>query len=407
MATDLYRQKLAEQDPAVRKYCGELELTIISAKDLAAKANPYVKITVFSLKHVHPAENHGKTSIAKNTKSPEWGEKFRFTYGTGKSTDDLLLLEVWGHNSVRNEKFLGHILIPVSKMAEDVDNNLDEKLRKHLGKYKDEPVSGRIQVNVRLLNNYFLQRCKLFKEAKDEDSSIKEQEAQLAKRATLGHETTEAIIKAFRERTGLRSGASITRKVFVKLLESLDEGLQKAIEAQVPEPDILFDMLDVHHDNRLDLEEVVLGLSTMASGSLEEKASLVFMAMDTDGSGTLNREELKEQYKNMLACMKKHVKREVVDWVWRNKHIDLGWKNAEKLAKGAVKGMSQAITLEVLLPESETELDLNTWKKLVLEKKGAKYLVSPELFIEDNGPELLGVIEKSLDEELPVMSFRW
>jgi len=60
----------------------------------------------------------------------------------------------------------------------------------------------------------------------------------------------------------------------------------------------------------------------------------------------------------MLACMKKHVKREVVDWVWRNKHIDLGWKNAEKLAKGAVKGMSQAITLEVLLPESETELDL-------------------------------------------------
>jgi len=60
----------------------------------------------------------------------------------------------------------------------------------------------------------------------------------------------------------------------------------------------LFELLDANHDAALDFSEVVAGYAALATGSLKEKATLVFHVFDTDRDGYISKDDL------MKGCQK-------------------------------------------------------------------------------------------------------
>jgi len=77
--------------------------------------------------------------------------------------------------------------------------------------------------------------------------------------------------------------------------------LQK-VHAKFPHPgleddyfrDNLWQLFDTNHDNKLQFDECVSGLSVLSKGDFKQKASLVFDSIDLNGDGFLTHDELKK-----------------------------------------------------------------------------------------------------------------
>jgi len=73
--------------------------------------------------------------------------------------------------------------------------------------------------------------------------------------------------------------------------------------AQSPAMHRLFKALDQNHDNKLDFREMIVGLSILAKGTLDEKLELLFKSFDVDNTGYITQAQLESLITSVSAQM--------------------------------------------------------------------------------------------------------
>lgn len=373
-------------------YAGALSLTVLSANGLAAKegkADPYVSIYVVSPSDAHHPEEQGKTRVIKRDTEPSWDQSFDFNFGSATSRDDRLRLEVWDYNSIMRDKFMGQAelsLVPGDKLEEGVEIEVELPLGQREGKSK-ETVSGTIKIKAKLASDYHRQRAERDEAEAKKAQEDKEKEEKLIEQVRLSHSSAEALIAAFKRRASSSSGG-INRYDFSTVYDSLDSASRAAIAKHVAGSDALFECLDLNHDGSLDLEEVLFGLSTLATGSLDDKAELVFKAMDLDNSGFLDKEEVKKQSEKLFKAFCAFTKQAVNDIIYKKYHRTFPDYQLQPIMDSLSAPLKEKLTVDGVFTifqrgdtDNDGQLSLDEWRALVKSDEFAQWLVSPETYV--------------------------
>eukprot|EP01121_Diplochlamys_sp_Union-15-3_P000515 TRINITY_DN1044_c0_g1_i1.p1 TRINITY_DN1044_c0_g1~~TRINITY_DN1044_c0_g1_i1.p1 ORF type:complete len:239 (+),score=41.53 TRINITY_DN1044_c0_g1_i1:61-777(+) len=68
---------------------------------------------------------------------------------------------------------------------------------------------------------------------------------------------------------------------------------------------LIFVLFDVDHDDKIDIQELVSGVSILARGDEKEKQVLIFKVFDLDKNGYLTRSEVEKQLKKLMVLFSK------------------------------------------------------------------------------------------------------
>jgi Ca2+-binding EF-hand superfamily protein len=307
----------------------------------------------------------------------------------------VLRLEVWDFNSVRHDKFMGLADFKLSDLVEGEETQTELPLKEHEGKHKKETVSGTITIKATLKQDYHKQRAE--RAAKlEHDAELKRQEEELATKKQqeedeklisqvhLSHEGAMGLVRAFHKSA---KEDTITRASLKSVFEGLDSLSQDAIIAQVGEPDTLFDFLDLNHDGELDLREVLFGISTLAMGSFDEKADLVFQTMDIDGNGIVSQAEFERHFQRINNSVRNYLKKGISEVVYRSYGVKLQNKDLDDLTDilmEQVKGVLNADKMK------NAALTRERWREIVKEiPDAAELLICPQVTVKKMGPDLI------------------
>jgi Ca2+-binding EF-hand superfamily protein len=211
----------------------------------------------------------------------------------------------------------------------------------------------------------------------------------LAAQCHLPPEQVKQLVKAFQKKN--KKGKPINRDVFMHVLSKLDYSLRAKSPLLVNHEnlDVLFSMLDVNHDGALDVSEVVLGLSILAMGSLEEKAELVFKAMDLDNNGTLNRAEVAKQFDKLLAVFQKEMTGEIMRVLYEKYRsvpskttIDAVMTPALAPVREMFATQGIAFVFQDVDTDKDDQISLVEWKAAVEKNEMVQWLICPERYVE-------------------------
>lgn len=213
--------------------------------------------------------------------------------------------------------------------------------------------------------------------------------AELAAQCHLSPDQVKHLVKAFQKKN--KKGKPINKEVFMHVLGKLDYSLRAKSPLLVNHEnlDILYSTLDVNHDGTLDVSEVVLGLSILAMGTLEEKAELVFKAMDLDGNGTLSRAEVEKQFDKLLAVFQKEMTGEIMRVLYEKYRSVPSKTTIEAVMTPALEPVRQMFTtqgIDFVFKDVDTNRDdqisLAEWKAAVENNEMVQWLICPERYVD-------------------------
>jgi len=387
---------------------GQLNLTVVSAQGLAGKenrANPYVVVTVVSPSNAHPLELNGKTKRVKNCSSPKWEEDFSISFGVPKGQDDVLRLEVWDFKKLRHDKFMGQADLKLSDLTEGQETQLELPLKEDESKDKKAKVSGTITITATLEHDYHRHRAELKAKLKqaaelhrqEEELAAKkkqEEDEMLISQVRLTHESAQDLVRAFHQAAQRNS---VSRSSFKTVFAALDSPIQDAIKGQISELDVLFDFLDQDHTGELDLHELLFGISTLTLGSFDEKAELLFHAMDIDGSGTLNRAEVEGHFLKLNKAMRNYLMKGINEMYYRRTHNNLPEQDLNHMTNALMINVQEVLKADSVFPAGVEAITLDDWRKLIkAAPQQVEWLVSPEVCVRSLGPNIIAEVESAL-----------
>lgn len=125
-----------------------------------------------------------------------------------------------------------------------------------------------------------------------------------AERYHLTIEEVEELISVFADHN--KSGKPINLKRFKNLLKKVNEKHKNEIYFSPEAAELIFSIIDTDGGGTLDADEFIVGMRTFVSGSAEDKAKLVFRAIDKDNSGRVTKSEFKDYAGRCLEIWKKH-----------------------------------------------------------------------------------------------------
>ena len=112
----------------------------------------------------------------------------------------------------------------------------------------------------------------------------------LAEKAGISTEEVEQLISAFKE--GNKKGGPVKVKKFKKIVAEVCK-INHSDNFTPEAADMLFAVLDADKNGKVDAEEFITGVTVLSSGSNEDKAKLVFKAIDKNNSGSINKAEFR------------------------------------------------------------------------------------------------------------------
>jgi len=124
---------------------------------------------------------------------------------------------------------------------------------------------------------------------------------ELAEKHGITPKEVEALIEAFK--AGNKKGTPIKKKKFAKIIAQVHK-THPADNLAPPLADVLFNLFDSDSNGEVDVLEFIAGVSTLSSGSVEEKAKLLFNALDYDNSGSISRQEFSDYLDKSIKVAK-------------------------------------------------------------------------------------------------------
>jgi len=125
---------------------------------------------------------------------------------------------------------------------------------------------------------------------------------QLAETAHLPPEQVQDFIKLFSDHN--QKMKPINYHMFKRTLALLCEKYPHNDLFREDLAKYLFHLFDTNHDEKVSLQELVLGVSFFTSGSFQEKATLLFKSIDINGDGVLQRKEIETSLNILLNSIK-------------------------------------------------------------------------------------------------------
>eukprot|EP00667_Euglena_gracilis_P026328 EG_transcript_31617 len=114
--------------------------------------------------------------------------------------------------------------------------------------------------------------------------------------------SAEALDALRQQFTAKAVNGVLSRPAFVAILDTLisDDAGQKSYH--VRELGTIFDAFDVDRNGAVDIVEFTAGIKVLFSGGEEERLAFAFQGLDTDGDGTISKEEFMKHFKRFYAA---------------------------------------------------------------------------------------------------------
>jgi len=124
-----------------------------------------------------------------------------------------------------------------------------------------------------------------------------------AEKTHLSSEELKFIVEAFYKH-GNKKGDEITREKYQKVMSEVSKKFPNG-NFTTEGSEFCFDYFDANHTGKVDLLELIQGVSVVARGTTQEKAEQVFRTIDYDDDGYITVDELKKYIDGILALSKK------------------------------------------------------------------------------------------------------
>jgi len=197
---------------------------------------------------------------------------------------------------------------------------------------------------------------------------------------TMTLDEVKTLLDTLKAKAG-STGKPITLKAFKKMAASLREQMPNVDAFKDEYVEQCFRQLDSDNSGKVDVVELVTGIVILSRGSTEQKAELVFKAIDKNNDGSLTKLEV-ENYLNVTynAVQEKMLndsKKDGLPWVLRT-GLSIGLKTMRPtLRKEFLEEVFEADT------DSDGKITLEEFKAAAAGSNSAiNQLLSPDEFVE-------------------------
>jgi len=179
---------------------------------------------------------------------------------------------------------------------------------------------------------------------------------EMADEMNISVEDLSVLLEAFKKHTSSRM---MTFKEYQKAIAEVQEITFKSIFSE-DYAEVTFSLFDANHDNQIDAYEFLAGVSIFANGSVEEKATLAFRALDKNGDGLLSKNELTSQMNKMRKVSKKILSNA------SKQHFGLVGQIAQGVTRPKIQGITEE-DIKALFQDCDADhdgkLSLDEWVK--------------------------------------------
>jgi len=222
-------------------------------------------------------------------------------------------------------------------------------------------------------------------------AGLSAEEREAASQAKLTEKEIKVVVKAFKK----NKKQSLTATQFSLLMYDIKNKLpgENFKHFSWADHDNLFRMFDTNHDGTVDLKEILIGLSVVGSGTMEEKSEQWFKAINKDDSGFLTRDQVNSALEELAQQIGERLGALSVRGLYDSTSLELQEENQAKFT-ATYKNVFSEKGLDTIFradADGDGKLSLREWKNAVKGSNLAKAIVDPAILVKvvdvDDKPE--------------------